>query len=104
MEWYWWLSIFIYSMGISFTAGMTLAEFAFEESLTSAILLILLWPVAVVGGIYFTWLHDYFGIKFKGIKQWLEERKEDKLFYENELDDKFERLGLKFDENGERKT
>ena len=101
MEWYWWLSILIYSMGMSFTTGVSVAQIDFEESLLSAIILIIIWPVALAGGIYFNWLQDYFGIKLKGIKQWLEERKEDKLFYENDIENKFERLGL--DENGERK-
>ena len=89
-------------MGISFTAGVTISEFNFEETVLSGILLIIFWPIAMVAGIYFNWLQDYFGIKFKGMKQWLEERKEDKLFYENHIENKFERLGL--DENGERKN
>jgi len=32
---------------------------------------------------------------------WNLNRKEDKLFYKNHLDDKFERSGIKFDENGD---
>ena len=99
MVWYWWLSIFIYSMGISFTAGITVGQSDFEDSLFSIIFLILLWPIALFAGLYFNYLADFFENKFRKIKNWWAERKEDKLFYENHLDNKFERSGIKFDEN-----
>ena len=108
MEWYWWLSIFIYVNGASFTAGAAINDYSREDWIQT-VLLVVLWPIAM-GGVFFGMLYDHFKLgemkiwlkiktRFGKIKNWRENRKEDKIFHEKHLDNKFERLGLKFDDN-----
>lgn len=108
MSWYWWLSIFIYVNGSAFTAGASIHEYRDGEILQT-VLLVFLWPIAIAGVAYemlnecykFSESRIWFCFKFwfDKIKNWQQNRKEDKIFHEKHLDNKFERLGLKFDDN-----
>ena len=114
ITWYWQLSILIYLMGISFVSGMMIID-SYSESFLSGLLTCLLvclfWPIVLIGSLYIGYVHDFIQSLFLKItkqywdstilnfKTWNSNRKEDKLFYKNHLDDKFERSGIKFDKN-----
>lgn len=106
MLWYWWISIIMYMCGMSFTLGAAIFNdnYVMKDERIVAIITIVFWPLFFIW-ILATYIWDdklelWVAPKIAKILNWKSHRAEDKLFYANHLEDKFERSGIKFDEDG----
>lgn len=104
MVWYWLVSIIIYLMGASFSVGILIGNDEFSHEWLASLFIIFVWPVPLMIGLTQLLMdvkifRRWWETTVKKLLDWNKNRKEDKLFYENHLDNKFERAGIKFDEN-----
>ena len=96
-------------MGVSFVLGAVIYA-DFTDDWISSLFVIFVWPVPLVMALATLFLTLFLDVKIfrhwwaktiKKLLDWNKNRKEDKLFYEKHLDNKFERSGIKFDEKGD---
>ena len=91
--------------GVTFTLSAAIFNNVNGEELKVVIISVIFWPFFfLLIGFFHIWenkLERWYTAKLEKVKSWRANRKEDKLFYTNHLDDKFERSGIKFDENGD---
>ena len=86
-------------MGASFAAGIVVSNNDFDKL---PFFVMFLWPVPLVMALEQLLIDiPIFRRWWDKTINWYKNRKEDKLFYEKHLDNKFERSGIKFDEKGD---